>query len=122
VAPLIFVLSTRPWRRLGNRSRLEGLVLLGVLVGISSIVFLAGQWRYPHLLFPPLIWAALRFQQLGAVVASFVVAAIAIAGAVHGTTPLGNGSATEIVQILEALTAGVAVSLLILGAVLAERR
>lgn len=120
VAPLILVLSTRPWRKLGNR-RLEGLVLFVVLVTISSIVFLGGQWRYPHLLFPPLIWAALRFGQVGAVISSFIVAAAAIAGAVHGTTTLGSGSATEVVQILEALTGGVAVSLLILGAVLAER-
>ena len=121
VAPLILVLSTRPWRRLANRSLLEALVLLVALVSVSSIVFLGGQWRYPHLLFPLLIWATLRFRQFGAVTSSFIVGAIAIAGAVQGTTPLGDDSATEIVQILEALTAGVAVSLLILGAVLSER-
>ena len=121
VAPLILVLSTRPWRRLANRSLLEGLVLLVVLVTLSSIVFLGGQWRYPHLLFPPLIWAVLRFRQLGAVVGSFIVGAVAVAGAVHETTPIGRGSPTEVVQILEALTGGVAVSLLILGAVLSER-
>jgi PAS domain S-box-containing protein len=121
VAPLMFVLSTRPWRQLDLRARVEGLVVLAVLVALSATVFLAGQWRYPHILFPPLIWATLRFQQLGAVASSFVVAAFAVAGAVNGTALLGHGSPTEIVQILEALTAGVAVSLLILGAVLAER-
>jgi PAS domain S-box-containing protein len=121
VAPLIFILSTRPWRQLDLRARIEGLVTLGVLSGLSAIVFLAGQWRYPHILFPPLIWATLRFQQLGAVLSSFVVAAFAVAGAVHGTTLLTEGNATEVVQIVEALTAGVAVSLLILGAALAER-
>jgi PAS domain S-box-containing protein len=121
VAPLIFVLAMRPDRRLDRRARLEGLLLLGLLVGVSSIVFLGGQWRYPHLLFPVLIWAVLRFHQMGAVTSSFVVAAVAIVGAVHGTIPLGDRSGTEIVQILEALTAGVAISLLILGAVLAER-
>ena len=121
VAPLIFVLSTRPWRQLDLRARLEGLVVLAALVALSATVFLAGQWRYPHLLFPVLIWATLRFQQLGAVTSSFVVAAFAVTGAVRGTALLGHGSTTEIVQILEGLTAGVAVSLLILGAVLAER-
>jgi PAS domain S-box-containing protein len=121
VAPLILVLSTRPWRRLANRSLVEALVLLVALVSVSSIVFLGGQWRYPHLLFPLLIWATLRFRQLGAVTSSFIVGAVAIAGAVEGKTPLASESATEIVQILEALTAGVAVSLLILGAVLSER-
>ena len=121
VAPLIFVLSTRPWRRLDLRARLEGLVVVAALVALSATVFLAGQWRYPHILFPVLIWATLRFQQFGSVTSSFVVAAFAVAGAVQGTALLGQGGATEIVPILEALTAGVAVSLLILGAVLAER-
>ena len=122
VAPLILVLSTRPWRRLANRSLLEGARAPRRARHASArSSFSAAQWRYPHLLFPPLIWAALRFRQLGAVTSSFIVGALAIAGAVQGTTPLGSGSATEIVQILEALTAGVAVSLLILGAVLSER-
>jgi PAS domain S-box-containing protein len=85
------------------------------------IVFLGGQWRYPHLLLPILIWAVLRFHQLGAVTSSFVLAAVVIVGVVHGTIPLGDRSGTQIVQILEALTAGVAISLLLLGAVLAER-
>ena len=121
VAPLMFVLSTRPWQQLDLRARLEGLVVLAVLIGISATVFLGGGWRYPHLLFPVLIWATLRFQQFGAVTSSLVVAVFAVTGAVRGTALVGQGSATEIVQILEALTAGVAVSLLILGAVLAER-
>lgn len=121
VAPLMFVLWTKPWRQLGLRARVEGLVVLAALVALSATVFLGGQWRYPHVLFPVLIWATLRFQQLGAVTSSFVVAAFAVTGAVRGTALMGHGSATEIVQILEALTAGVAVSLLILGAVLAER-
>jgi PAS domain S-box-containing protein len=121
VAPLMFVLSTRPWRELDLPARLEGLVVLAALVALSATVFLGGAWRYPHVLFPVLIWATLRFQQLGAVTSSFVVAAFAVTGAVRGTALVGHGSPTEIVQILEALTAGVALSLLILGAVLAER-
>ena len=101
VAPLMFVLSTRPWRHLDLRDRLEGLVVLAALVALSATVFLGGQWRYPHLLFPVLIWATLRFQQFGAVTSSFVVAAFAVTGAVRGTALLGQGSTTEIVQILE---------------------
>ena len=122
VASLLLVWSTAPQRKLDRPAkRLEALALLALLVGVSSFVFLAGYWRYPHLLFPLLVWAALRFRQPGAVTGSFVVASIAIAGAVGGNTPLGHYSATEIVQILEGLLAGVSVSLLILGAALAER-
>ena len=121
VAPLILVWSTNPLRRIQGWHLVEAVVLVGVLAGISAVVFLAGFWRYPHLIFPILIWATLRFRQPGAVTGSFLVTAIAIAGAVDGSIPLSDRSNTEIVQILEGLLAGVAVSLLILGAVLEER-
>ena len=48
---------------------------------------------------------------------SFVFSAFAVAGAVQGTTPIETGSATQVVQILEGITAVVAVSLLLLAAV-----
>ena len=121
VAPLILVWSTGPHRRLDRRRLIEGAVLVAVLLGVSVFVFLAGYWRYPHLLFPVLVWAALRFRQPGAVTGSFIVTAVAITGAVDGSIPFGDRSDTEIVQILEGLLGTVAVSLLILGAVLEER-
>jgi PAS domain S-box-containing protein len=121
VAPLILVWSTRPYRRLDRRQRVEAVLVLGVLVALSCLVFLAGYWRYPHLLFPVLIWATLRFAQLGAVAGSFVVTAVAVAGAVEGSIPISDRSTTEIVQILEGLIGVVAVTLLVLGAVLSER-
>ncbi len=121
VAPLLLVWATTPLAKLSRERVLEGVTLFVLLIAVSTLVFLGGLWRYPHLLFPLLVWAPLRFRQPGAVTASFVVAAIAIAGAVNGTTPLGQGSATVVVQVLEGLMAAVAVTLLILGAVLAER-
>lgn len=121
VAPLILVWSTAPWRGLSSARRIEGLLLAVALTGLSGLVFLGGFWRYPHLLFPLLVWATLRFRQPGAVTSNFVVAAVAVAGAVGGATPIGGRSPTEVVQILEGLLAAVAVAMLILGAVLAER-
>jgi signal transduction histidine kinase len=121
VAPLILVWSTAPWRGLSSARRIEGLLLAGALTSLSGLVFLGGFWRYPHLLFPLLVWATLRFRQPGAVTSNFVVAAVAVAGAVGGATPIGGRSPTEVVQILEGLLAAVAVAMLILGAVLAER-
>jgi PAS domain S-box-containing protein len=120
-APLILVWSTSPLRRLERSRLVEAALLVAVLCGVSIFVFLAGYWRYPHLIFPVLIWATLRFRQPGAVTGSFLVTAIAVAGAVEGSTPFADRSDTEIVQILEGLLGTVAVSLLILGAVLEER-
>jgi PAS domain S-box-containing protein len=120
VAPLLMVWFTTP-PRLDRARTVEGLVLLGLLVGLSALVFLGGLWRYPHLVFPLLVWATLRFHQVGSVTGNFLVAAIAVAGAVSGETPIGDSSPTVVVQILEGLLAGVSVAMLILGAVLAER-
>jgi signal transduction histidine kinase len=120
VAPLLMVWFTTP-PKLDRARTLEGLGLLALLIGLSSLVFLGGFWRYPHLLFPLLVWATLRFHQVGSVTTNFVVAAIAIAGAVAETTPIGGSSPTVVVQILEGLLAGVSVAMLMLGAVLAER-
>jgi PAS domain S-box-containing protein len=88
---------------------------------VSAGVFLTGGWRYPYLIFPLLLWAALRFRQVGAAVASFLVGAIGTWGAVVGTLPIGADTPTERVQIIQALFVVVAVSLLLVGATLAER-
>jgi signal transduction histidine kinase len=121
MAPLLFVWLTEPFWRPRRAELLESLLLLGLLVTVSWLVFLHGYWHYPHLLFPLLVWASLRMYQRGAVTSSFVVAAFAIAGAVNGSTPIADGSSTDVVQIEEGLLAAVIVSLLILGAVLSER-
>jgi PAS domain S-box-containing protein len=121
VAPFLLVLLTAPLFAIVPPSRrVEAAVLLALLAGLSTFVFLAGYWRYPHLLFPLYIWATLRFRQIGAVTSTMIVAAIAIAGAVTGNTPL-SADPTEVVLILEGLLAGTTISVLILGAVLAER-
>ena len=122
VAPLLLVWSVVLPRRIRWREIAEAGVLLAAIVGVGVAVFVAGMWHYPYLLFPLLIWAALRFRQLGAATASFVIAAIAVAGAVHGTVPLGSETLTQEVQILQALFSVIAISLLLLGATLTERQ
>jgi signal transduction histidine kinase len=122
VAPLILVLATT---RLGELRRpywrLEAGGLLALLAAVSALVSLGGYWRSPHVIFPLLVWATLRFRQPGAVVGCFVVAAFAVAGGLAGTSPITDASTTEVVQILEGRLAAVTISMLILGAVLTER-
>ena len=122
VAPLLLLWLSMPFWKPRQLELFEAFALLALIAFVSWFVFVHGYWRYPHLLFPLLIWAALRFSQRGAVTGSFVVAAFAIKGAIDGTTPLTGGSATEVVQVSEGLLAAVIVSLLFLGAALSERR
>jgi PAS domain S-box-containing protein len=119
VAPVLLIAATR-LPKLDRARLLEALGLLALLAGTSAAVFLGGWWRYPYPIFPLLVFATLRFRQLGAAAGCLIVAGFAIAGVVSGDTPLG-GDATTTVQILQALLAFAAVSLLVLGATLTER-
>jgi PAS domain S-box-containing protein len=121
VAPLILVWATRRPARIPLIRIVEGLALVAGLAGLSAAIFLGGLWRYPYLLFPLLLWAAVRFTQLGAVTASFTVAAFGVAGVITDNVPLGGQDETVRVEILQALLAITAISLLALGASIAER-
>ena len=121
VAPLLLVLYG--WRgvRLPPRELAEGVALAAAVTAVSGLVFLEGAWRYPYLLFPLLVWGALRFHAAGAAAMSFIVGAIGTWGAIAGEIPIGVDTPTERVQVAQALFALVAVSLLVVGATLAER-
>jgi len=121
VAPLILVWALRPPIRLPVNRILEGLLVVAALGGLCTAIFLGGLWRYPYLLFPLLLWASVRFTQLGAVTASFTVAAFGVAGVISDNVPLGGHDETVTVEILQGLLAITAVSLLALGASVAER-
>ena len=121
VAPVILVLYASRHTRPSSWRLVEALAVLTAVAAVSAIVFLEGAWRYPYLIFPLLLWSALRFRQIGAASASFLVGAIGTWGAVDGTIPLGGDTATEQVQLAQALFAVVVVSLLVLAATLAER-
>ncbi len=123
VAPILFVLyDAAKHGGLPTARRLEGVALLAAVVAASATVFLAGAWRYPYVLIVPvLLWAALRFKQLGVATTCFLVGAIGTAGAIAGTVPLDGETATERLQLAQRAFAVVVVSLLVLGAALAER-
>jgi integral membrane sensor domain MASE1 len=61
LAPLLLVFSTVRRLRLTLGQLVEGTALVLFLAGASALVFLGGAWRYPYLMFPFLLWAALRF-------------------------------------------------------------
>ena len=122
VAPILLVISDLARGTPPTRAQvLEGAAVAAALIATSAVVFLAGAWRYPYVIFPFLLWAALRFRQVGAAAAAFLVGAIGTWGAVDGSIPLGGETATERVQLAQAAFAVVVISLLVVGATLAER-
>jgi PAS domain S-box-containing protein len=121
VAPLLLVAFSTERSRPSMARVLEAVVLVGCLATVSAFVFLGGAWHYPYLIFPLLLWAALRFHQLGAAASSFLVGAIATWGTVAGTVPFGGNGSTERVQVIQALVSVLTIALLVVGATLAER-
>jgi serine phosphatase RsbU (regulator of sigma subunit) len=86
VAPFLMVLATHwPFRELPGRAP-EAAALLVSLVAVGLVVF-DGTTATAFLLFPFLIWTALRFWQPGATGGALVIAVIAVAYTANGSGP-----------------------------------
>lgn len=111
------------WRRCGRQLRHSGprahaelSVLLVMLLGVSAWAFFS-PFDSPrvYLLFPLLIWAALRFAVLGASGAVAITVAMAIGSAVSGYGPFVDLSDIARVPALQGLIAVVSVTTLMLA-------
>ena len=102
-------------------------LLLGLLVAGAAVftVPLAGAGMIPGLLYLPLpflLWAALRFGTAGTSTAFMLVALLAIWGAGHGRGPFAANAPAENAQAVQFFLTFVGVTLLVLAAVVQERR
>jgi signal transduction histidine kinase len=125
LTPLLLTWSTWPQAK-ASRKRLMELSCLSMFVlGIGLFVFL-GQTHLDsvtYLVFPPLIWAALRFGPRGATIVLAVLSSLAIAGTILDTSPFSiNNNLSERLFLLQSFMGITAVTTLILAAVMAERR
>ena len=127
VAPVLLVwLCEKP--RLPRGRRLGEAVALGVAsVIIAGLVFgVVSPSDSPalaqaYLLFPLLIWAALRFGQTGAVSAALLVSIVAVWGTVIGRGPFARPELHQSLFALQTFLGVAAATFLILGATSAER-
>ena len=127
VAPLLLVGATASWvihprRRLELAALVIAVVATNVIVFGSSSADEVARVSRAYLVFPPLIWAALRFGHRGAVTTTFVTAAIAIWGTALGNGPFARSVLNESLFGLQLFMAVVAATFLVLGASVAERR
>jgi len=126
VAPLILVWAAPPrtpllTRRLGEAA----LMVLGLLVA-SLIVFgfsvspSGSPLGHAYVFFPLLMWAAIRFGQRGAITATVLVSAIAIAGTVLGRGPFIQPTLHTSLFALQTFMGITGATFLVLGASISE--
>src|SRR5438552_2544430 len=127
VAPLLLVWSRAPHLALARRRPPEAAALVGLAALVTLLVFAGrlgiGLRDYPlhYTVFPLVIWAALRFGQIGTTAVTFVVAGVAIWSTAMGLGPFAHGTVHESLVMLQLFMGVVAGSGLLLGAAIAER-
>ena len=125
VAPLLFVWFSRPILRRRPWMAAEAAALAAFLVFWGWFVFGAvheqGLLRQAYVVFPALLWAALRFAQYGAVNSIFLLSIIAVAGTIQGLGPFERPTLAESLLHLQTFLGIAAVTILTVAAAIAER-
>lgn len=127
MAPLLMVWAARSRMRLTLRRAFEAAALLSTLLVVGLLVLgerapvLIREYPPEYIIFPLVIWAALRFGQRGTVTVTFIVSTLAIWGALCGAGPFAVATFNESLLLLHAYMSVVAVTGLLLGAVITER-
>jgi PAS domain S-box-containing protein len=118
LSPLLLTWASLVFRPLGRRDLIEGTALLTVLVLLAEV---PSQRDVPYVVFPVLIWAALRFGPRGASTAIVVVAGLTVWNTAHNAGPFVRDSITDSLLSTQLFLAAAALTSLVLGAVTAER-
>jgi PAS domain S-box-containing protein len=122
IVPLLVIWLTQPYPDLKPRRILEAAGLLLSVVSLGYIVFLSGAVRgLEYVLILPLLWAAFRFGQRGAITAAFLTSSIALLGTVHGFGPFATGSPNQSLLNLQGFMGTTAMAFLMLASVISEQ-
>jgi integral membrane sensor domain MASE1 len=121
VAPLLMAaVAYWPFRRLPGRP-IEALALAGAVVGLSLYVF-SQTTNLAYLVFPLLVWGALRFWQPGAAAASLAVVTVAVAYTANDHGPFVRSNPDDSLLLAQTFFGVAGVTVLLLAAVITERR
>ncbi|GAC1299783.1 MAG: hypothetical protein NVSMB27_39980 [Ktedonobacteraceae bacterium] len=128
VTPFLLIWSTWPREKVSAKRMGEIAILTLFVLAVGLVIFLEPfqidqrSSSLTYLVFPPLIWAALRFGPRGAISAIFSLSALAIVGTIRGVASFSTGRLSESLILLQSFMGIIAVTSLILAAVMAERR
>jgi signal transduction histidine kinase len=106
------------WR---GRAAWEGALMIGAVVALSAIA-LSGDLPLTYLVFPALIWAALRFGQQGATLAVAVAAGVTVGMTANEVGAFVEHSITDRALTTQLYIAVAALTTLCLAAIVSERR
>jgi signal transduction histidine kinase len=118
VAPAVLIWASTGLKGIRRRDVLEGAVGLGVLAVLAE---LAPQRDVPYIVFPVLLWAALRFGPRGAAASIVVVCLITVWNTAQQEGPFVRDSITDSLLATQLFIATAALTSLLLAAVTAER-
>ncbi|WP_432058438.1 MASE1 domain-containing protein [Streptomyces sp. bgisy022] len=107
----------RPWPRVRWREAVGLALVAGCLVTVAthspaSLLFLV---------YPLVIWAALRFQLAGSMLCVLLASVMATVAATEGTGPFRDMTRVEVMLNLQAFNGAIALTALLLSAVIAEQ-
>jgi integral membrane sensor domain MASE1 len=121
VAPLLMAVAAYwPFSRPPGRAG-EAVVLAAAVVGLSVFVF-RQDTNLAYLVFPLLVWATLRFWQPGAAAASLAVATIAVFYTANEDGPFVRSNPDESLLLAQTFFGVTGFTVLLLAAVITERR
>jgi signal transduction histidine kinase/ActR/RegA family two-component response regulator len=127
VAPPLLTWATGQSQR-SLRRPVEALALIAGLIATSWVVFLGGLTTglggssLAYIVFPFVIWAALRFGQRATTAVTLVASSMTIWATLQGLGPFGAGPVHDRLLLLQVFMGVVASTALLLGAALAERQ
>jgi signal transduction histidine kinase/integral membrane sensor domain MASE1 len=120
VAPMLLLFAQGIRLDLRPARIAEGAISLTALVGVGVFAF-SHHTQLAYLVFPLLMWMALRFGQRGAALAGMIVAGIAVYFTNHGRGPFVSGSPDDNLLLSQTFMGFAAITALLLAAVTTER-
>jgi anti-anti-sigma factor len=117
-APLL--LSIGQVRQLAWRRWLEATGVIASLALVAYLVF-HSQYQDTYLVFPLIIWAAVRFGQLGASLAAVTVVGMTVWSAIDEAGPFAHTTLLHRMLMLQSYNAVIALTSFVLAAIMTER-
>ncbi|MEG3846880.1 MASE1 domain-containing protein [Microcoleus sp. herbarium19] len=126
IGVIVFTPMLLTWReylqhQVKLRQLIEALLFLTVLLSAGTIAFGLG-YSVEYLFIPCLVWGNFRFGLLGSTTGVAIVTIIAVLGTVNGVGSFVRPSLNESLILLQSFMGSAAVTTLLLGAAIAERK